>query len=326
MSETIHIVGFSGGIDSQACARWVLNRYPKESVLLVNSDAGGNEHPMTAAFIRQYSQEVHPVIEVSAQVQDMDGRAKGKIAEMGLKPTDPLTFDLLAKLKGRFPSTRAQFCTYHLKIVPQKRWIAENIDPTAEIIRYAGVRRDESRRRRNAPIESWDEYFDCPLIQPIARWKKQHCFDFVQAHGEPINPLYTLGFNRVGCAPCINSGKDDIRAWADRSPDMIDKIREWERSVGRTFFPPCIPRPEHRAAMKAWSERWQVQKGTDEKGEPFLVTLPDAPAKPMMPHNWVDEVVEWSRTTHGGRQVGLHVMYERPSCESKYGLCDRGGE
>lgn len=23
-----HIVGFSGGVDSQACARWVLNRYP----------------------------------------------------------------------------------------------------------------------------------------------------------------------------------------------------------------------------------------------------------------------------------------------------------
>lgn len=23
-----HIVGFSGGVDSQACARWVLNRFP----------------------------------------------------------------------------------------------------------------------------------------------------------------------------------------------------------------------------------------------------------------------------------------------------------
>src|SRR5687768_11297959 len=30
--EVKHIVGFSGGIDSQACARWVLNRYPKENL------------------------------------------------------------------------------------------------------------------------------------------------------------------------------------------------------------------------------------------------------------------------------------------------------
>lgn len=44
-----HIVGFSGGIDSQACARWVLNRFPKEDVILLNSDAGANEHPARGA-------------------------------------------------------------------------------------------------------------------------------------------------------------------------------------------------------------------------------------------------------------------------------------
>lgn len=47
-----HIVGFSGGIDSQACARWVLNRFPKEDVILTNSDAGGNEHPLTTEFVQ----------------------------------------------------------------------------------------------------------------------------------------------------------------------------------------------------------------------------------------------------------------------------------
>ena len=35
-----HIVGFSGGIDSQAAALWVLNRFPREDVILLNSDAG----------------------------------------------------------------------------------------------------------------------------------------------------------------------------------------------------------------------------------------------------------------------------------------------
>lgn len=34
-----HIVGFSGGIDSQALARWVLNRYDADDVILVNTDA-----------------------------------------------------------------------------------------------------------------------------------------------------------------------------------------------------------------------------------------------------------------------------------------------
>lgn len=278
----LHVVGFSGGIDSQACARWVLNREDPADVVLVNSDAGGNEHPMTMEFIERYSREVHPVVCIQAEVQDMDGRAPGKIAEFGLQPTDPLTFPLLAKLKKRFPSRRAQYCTYHLKIVPQKRWIAEH-HPDREIIRYSGVRRDESHKRKETAITGWDEYFDCELRCPIADWTKHMCFDYVQAHDGFYNPLYTLGFNRVGCAPCINSGKDDIRAWVDRAPEMIDKIREWEQQVGRTFFAPCVPGKEL---------------------------------------NWIDEVVEWSKTEHGGRQVSLAVMYDRPACESKYGLCE----
>ena len=279
-----HVVGFSGGIDSQATARWVLNRYPAADVILLNSDAGGNEHPLTTEFIAWYSEHVHPVIDTPAQVQDMAGRAPGKIAELGLKPTDPLTFDLLAILKQRFPSRRAQFCTEHLKLRPQIRWIRENLkDPGIPFCRYSGVRRQESAKRRPTLALEWDDWFGGDLHHPLVDWTKQMCFDYVNHHGERINELYTLGFNRVGCAPCINSGKEDVRAWADRFPEMIDKIRAWEKRVGRTFFAPMVP------------------------GKRI---------------NWVDEVVEWSKTTRGGKQYGLHVMQPRGGCESEYGLCE----
>ena len=33
--STKHIVGFSGGIDSQACALWVRNRFPREDVIQI---------------------------------------------------------------------------------------------------------------------------------------------------------------------------------------------------------------------------------------------------------------------------------------------------
>lgn len=66
-----HVVGFSGGIDSQACARWVLNRFPADDVILMNTDAGGNEHPMTVAFIGQYSETVHPVVVVPSLMRDL---------------------------------------------------------------------------------------------------------------------------------------------------------------------------------------------------------------------------------------------------------------
>ncbi len=248
----------------------------------MNTHAGGNESPATVQFIEEYSRDVFPVVVVDPIIADMEGRAVKKRADMGFTDTDPLDFPTLAKLKGRFPSSRAQFCTYYLKIVPQKRWIAENL-PDAEIIRYTGVRRDESARRHEQPISSWDEYFDCELRCPLADWTKQMCFDYVRAADEETNPLYKLGFNRVGCAPCINSSKDDILAWLDREPAMLDKIREWEEDAGRTFFAPMVPGKEI---------------------------------------NWIDEVIEWAKTEHGGKQYGLKVMYDRPTCESKYGLCE----
>lgn len=226
-----HIVGFSGGIDSQACARWVLNRYPAEDVILLNSNAGGNEHPLTEAFVSEYSQKVHPVVVVNAKVSDLwktDGAAESR----GYNPEEELDFPRLVEIKGPPLRTR-RTCTEFLKLVPQKRWMAGVSD---EYCRYSGVRRDESPARAGTLFESWDEFFDCKLYCPIADWTKQMCFDYVRQYGEPINPLYSLGFDRVGCAPCILSGKEDIRLWSDRFPEMIDKLRTWEQRTGFAFF------------------------------------------------------------------------------------------
>lgn len=285
--ETKHVVGFSGGIDSQACARWVLNRYPPEDVVLLNSDVGGHEHPITTEFIERYSREVHPVVVVTPLVKDLGNRGRregtaAKAARDKYNDDDRMTFDVLADIKGRFPSRKAQFCTEHLKLFPANRWMKDHLKGF-EWIRYAGVRRDESRNRANKQVIEWDDYFGCPLHHPIVDWSKQMCFDYVALHREPINELYTLGFSRVGCAPCVNSGKQDILAWAQRFPEMIDKVRGYEERVGRTFFPPMVPGKEV---------------------------------------NWIDEVVDWAKTKHGGKQYDLLVLQERPACESDYGLCE----
>lgn len=194
---------------------------------------------------------------------------------------DRLTFDKLMEIKGRPPNKKNQFCTSVLKLWPARRWIDENVKD--EYCRYSGVRRDESSRRKDTDFKEFDDFFDCDLFHPIADWTKQMCFDYVKAHGEEFNPLYKLGFNRVGCAPCINSGKQDILNWVQRQPEMIDKVRAWEQRLGITFFPPMCPGKHH---------------------------------------NTVDEVVEWSKTVRGGKDVGLHVLYPREACESKYGLCE----
>lgn len=282
-----HVVGFSGGIDSQATARWVLNRNDPNDVILINSDVGGHEHPITTEFVNWYSENVHPVVVVSPIVADMGSRGTRagatKDRRNQYKESDSLTFDVMAEIKGLFPSRKMQFCTEHLKLAPAKRWQDENIGPDWAIVRYCGVRRSESQKRKDAQAWGWDDYFECQMVQPIVDWTKEMCFDYVKAHGEQVNDLYTLGFGRVGCAPCVNSNKEDIRQWATRFPEMIDKVRSWEQRTGLSFF---------RMPTKSGRVRF------------------------------VDEVVEWSMTVHGGRQFDLLVLQDLPACESKYGLCE----
>lgn len=229
----IHIVGFSGGIDSQACARWVLNRYPVEDVILLNSDAGGNEHPLTEEFVAEYSSNIHPVLVTKAKISDL-WKTEGFAASKGLDGDELLDFPRLMELKGPPLRTR-RTCTEFLKLAPQRRWMRETL-PSGDYCRYSGTRREESEARKFTPFQAWDDYFDCEIFCPIADWTKQMCFDYVKQYHEPINPLYSIGFERVGCAPCILSGKEDIRLWADRFPEMIDKIRDWEKRTRYAFF------------------------------------------------------------------------------------------
>lgn len=280
-----HILGFSAGVDSQAAAGLLLQRYGHADVILLNSDAGKNEHILTTEHVAWYSTNVHEIIPTNAIIADIwktDNFAERK----GLDGSKDLDFGELIRIKGRPPSRTARFCTDILKLQPQKRWMLKEfgiggVYEAEDYERYTGVRRDESESRKNTPFREWDEFFDCWLNNIIADWTKEQCFEFCKARGEKINPLYTLGFNRVGCAPCgPNANKQDILTWAQRFPEMIDKVEAWEKASGHTFFMPM-----HR-------------------GKP----------------NNVREVVKWAKTDYGGTQ--FKILHDRPSCESKYGLCE----
>lgn len=285
------VVGFSGGADSQACLRVVRDMYGDADVIALNSNAGRNEHPLTEEFIADYSEKVFPIIQVTALVKDLGtrGTKEGKTRDrrQEFSDEDELTFDRLAYIKGMFPKRKMQFCTEHLKLAPQTRWCQENLRAHGiEFDRYIGVRCDESESRKDTPDSKWDEYFECMLHYPIRCWTKLEVFAFLKHRGESPNPLYLMGFSRVGCAPCINSGKDDIRLWAARFPAMIDKVREWEIKNVRTFFAPTVP------GLKI---------------------------------NWIDDVVRWSKTAHGGKQNLLPIVENEAAsgaCASKYGLCE----
>lgn len=288
-----HIVGFSGGIDSQAVARLTRERFGSENVILLNSEAGGNEDPLTTAHVDEYSATVHPVVKLHAINADMWEEGSDRPEIYGLEPNGRLDFPGLIARKG-VPTGKRKTCTYVLKLMPQRRWIRQTFGVGGQFEGedfeiYTGLRRDESTKRRGAPDREWGDFFDCWVNHPIASWTKEQCFEYVA--DEPINPLYRLGFNRVGCAPCVESNKGDILNWALRRPEMIDKIDKWEQTV-------TLP-------------------GHEQPGFNWFPIM-----SPTGKFNSIREVVDWAKTKRGGRQTVLPIMHDRPSCESKYGLCE----
>ena len=315
----INIVNVSGGVDSTACYLLALER--DEPFRAVFADTG-NEHELTVEYINNlacktggpkvdavkadFTQRI-AVRRMNLEIQLQTGQFKrgwtaDKIKRVldHLHPTGNPFLDL-CMWKGRFPSTKVRFCTIELKLEALRRYSTEPAIYEAlgsggresNVISWVGIRRDESAARSNA--EEWET--EAPgnrIYRPLVDWSKQQCFDLLKRHGVEPNPLYKMGCGRVGCMPCINAQKDEVREIASRFPHHINRIREWERIVGlcskrcvSTFFP---------------------SDTTPGEGDT---------------RSHIDAVVEWSKTARGGKQYDIFkTMIEPPVCSSMYGLCE----
>lgn len=310
---TLRVVSVSGGKDSTACALLALERFPSDEVRLVFADTG-NEHELTIEYVQDYLPEVLgvPVHTVRASF-DADiarkaqfvatkwreqGIAEEKVqrALAALKPTGNPYLDLCI-WKGRFPSRKAQFCTQELKTLPLTEWQMHLIDHGYLVESWQGVRRDESLNRRDAK-EREDVGGGLSIYRPIVDWTAQQTVDYVRSKGLKLNPLYSQGMHRVGCMPCINARKDEVLEISRRFPGHIDRIEHWEFLVkeaskrdGATFFAGA------------------------NTGEDLTVEEAVAAAN-------IRSVVEWAKTSRGGKQYDLVRLQDSPACSSSYGLCE----
>lgn len=221
---------------------------------------------------------------------------KAKRRALGVLHTTGNPFLDLCLWKGRFPSRKAQFCTEELKRNMAVAYQVEMIAAGLRVVSWQGVRRDESHNRRDAKkIEKLGKRLWA--FRPIVEWNKYRCFDLSLDAGIQPNPLYLQGMDRVGCMPCINVSKDELREISVRMPDHIDRIAEWELLVGN-------------ASKRAFS----TMMADAHKAKDRRVIFADLNIRSR---------VEWSKTTRGGKQYDLLADLSEPAaCSSSYGLCE----
>ena len=248
-SADLHVISWSGGKDSSALLVWAIEHLPPEKTIFVFCDTGW-ESPLTYQFIEDINHRL------------LDGRL---ITLKNSKYDDLLD---LASKRNRFPSVKARFCTEELKVIPMFEFILKQ---SGHIAVYQGIRAAEStarslmrpsddyflshllydrepmvlvngvsKRRRRPALQSevmaWLENNDCTVHRPFFHWKTADILALCRHHNV-LNPLYDLGFSRVGCFPCIMENKAGIRAISRNAPERIDLLEQVEDDMGHTFFP-----------------------------------------------------------------------------------------
>ena len=322
------ITSFSGGKDSTAIYLLMLEKeLPFRSVF---ADVE-NEHPATVDFVRNIS-KLTGGPEVEFVKADLTGKFATKrktiretwsqpeyddngsmiglpvpddVIERALKACHPSgnVFVDLCLLRAGFPTIKKKYCTEQLKQVPIDQQIneplrAQGIRPISVI----GVRAEESIKRASYPIAESvfpnGELGTQTIVRPIFWWSVSDVWAIHKRHGIQPNKLYSLGFKRVGCMPCINSRKHDIRLIARHFPEHIDRIAEWESIVALA------------TKKKTPSATFFHVRGHTKVHKDLIAT----------DSHGIRAAVEWSQTTRGGKVLDLFEIGGLP-CDEQ-GFCE----
>jgi 3'-phosphoadenosine 5'-phosphosulfate sulfotransferase (PAPS reductase)/FAD synthetase len=300
-SPVQHIVSVSGGKDSTATYLLALERGVEFTGGFADTD---NEHEWVYEFVDDLPRKTGgpPIKKVKADLTKQLAKHRNYILEKW--PQEGIPADVVARaaalnqpsgnvyldlciLKGRFPSRMVQFCTQELKEIPITEQIIFPALRNGPVLQWIGIRAEESLKRAKDPRYNKHDNGSW-LWRPLLHWKLEDVWAIHRRHGLEPNKLYANGMGRVGCMPCINCGKNELREIATRFPEHIQRIQEWETIVAD-------------ACKRSAASFFTTKMGT----------------------TGIETVVEWAKTARGGKQY--QMFFDQQSgggCSSDLALCE----
>lgn len=210
------VVPISGGKDSQLCGELAIKKFNKDEILFLFCDTG-YEHPITYKHI--------DTIERLYNVQVLRLHS------------DPDAVYQLIRKTGCFPTDMMRFCTNELKINRSKFFYSMLARLQGEGFEvWYGMRLGESAQRSERyknhsfdvlyhPHEMLGNYpkylgkIGVRFRLPILELEEEDVYEVL---GDRKNPLYDLGFDRVGCFPCLAGGDK----WKEKAFNFDDVGRQ----------------------------------------------------------------------------------------------------
>ncbi|MEX0685403.1 MAG: phosphoadenylyl-sulfate reductase [Balneolales bacterium] len=87
-------------------------------------------------------------------------------------------------------------CCNIRKVIPLQNYLKD------KKIWITGVRRDQSKSRKNTKMFEWDELNQVIKINPLVDWDVSEVWAYIKIYELPYNPLHDHGYPSIGCQPC----------------------------------------------------------------------------------------------------------------------------
>ncbi len=136
----------------------------------------------------------------------------------------------------------------------KRRWCCEYIKEGGGKgrVKVFGMRADESNTRRNYKCLQDNPRLGM-LVLPIVRWSEIDVWQYISERHLLVNPLYSMGFRRIGCILCPFCSKDEVKLSLAIFPKTV---LGWRRACDH-FFEDRIVRGKPLNRFKSSEELWQ---------------------------------------------------------------------
>lgn len=238
-------VAFSGGRDSLVALHITRRFNPDVKVLFVNTSI---EFPETLKYVRELAEkwrlnfyEVKPRVNFwrLAQEQGLPVAGRGNTTFMR---------DLANKAQVKLSNS----CCRRMKETPARQFYKEHgIEGVV-----TGLRVSESLMRKlnfaDYGALRYSSTYNTLVAWPLYAWRDEDIDEYVAAYQLPVNPLYRMGYKRVGCWACLQDmfHKDSrLFTLQQQHPKMYQSLR---RKFGE----------EMMRLLSAWAgiEDWEFQE------------------------------------------------------------------
>jgi 3'-phosphoadenosine 5'-phosphosulfate sulfotransferase (PAPS reductase)/FAD synthetase len=189
-------VAFSGGRDSLVTLHLVLEQRPDVEVVFTNT---GIEFPETLAYVRRLAADWNLNFRELRPRRNFWELAR----ERGLPVGGRGNGFFLKEIAQAANVKLSNACCNQLKITPARQHYRQTgIEAVA-----TGLRADESLIRRLNLADygalRYSKDYGAVVAWPLFAWSSADVAAYIARHALPVNPLYAMGHQRVGCWSCL---------------------------------------------------------------------------------------------------------------------------